>query len=327
MNQRRRVLARFAALAGGLLISSYGTAQSTLPKGTITLVVPFAAGGATDIVSRLIAKKVTENSGLTIVVENVSGGGGIVGAQKVARSARDGSVLLMGTVSTNAINPLARHFATYHPLKDFTPISLVATVPNVIVVNPSVPAKDVKELIALIKSQPGKLSYGSSGVGTPPHLSGELFKSMAGVDIQHVPYKGGGPAMTDLIAGNIPVLFDVLTGAAGHIKSGRARAIAVTTPQRSPSFPDVPTVAESGLKGYETYTWNAVFGPAGVPAGVASALSREFQKAVADQEVREKLKEISAIPIGSTPEALTSHVTSELEKWGPVIKAIDLKLE
>lgn len=327
MNQRRRFLAVCAVFTGALVTGSDALAQTTLPKGPITLVVPFAAGGATDIVSRLIAKKVTEKSGVTIVVENVSGGGGVVGAQKVARSAKDGTVLLMGTVSTHAINPIARRFSTYHPLKDFTPISLVATVPNVIVVNPSVPAKDVKELIALIKSQPGKLSYGSSGVGTPPHLSGELFKSMAGLDMQHVAYKGGGPAMTDLIAGNIPILFDVLTGAAGHIKSGRARAIAVTTPQRSPSFPELPTVAESGLKDYETYTWNAIFGPAGVPPGVALALSKEFQKAVADPEVMARMKEISAIPVGSTPEALTAHVTSELEKWEPVIKAIDLKLE
>jgi tripartite-type tricarboxylate transporter receptor subunit TctC len=233
----------------------------------------------------------------------------------------------MGTVSTHAINPLARNFASYHPQKDFTPISLVATVPNVIVVNPSVPANNIKELIALAKAQPGKYNYGTSGVGTPPHLSGELFKTMAGVQMEHIPYKGGGPAMTDLIGGSIPVLFDVLTGAANHIKGGRAKALAVTTPQRSPSFPDVPTVSESGLKGYETYTWNAIFAPAGVPAPVAEALSKEFQRAAQDPEVQERFKEISAIPVGSTQEALASHVKSELDKWGPIVKSLNLKLD
>lgn len=310
-----------------MLVCSMSYAQANLPKGPITLVVPFASGGATDIVSRLVAKKVTDKTGVSIVVDNVAGGGGVVGAQKVARASKDGTVLLMGTVSTHAINPLARNFSSYHPQKDFTPISLVATVPNVIVVNPSVPANNIKELIALAKAQPGKFNYGTSGVGTPPHLSGELFKSMGGVDMEHVPYKGGGPAMTDLIGGSIPVLFDVLTGAAGHIKGGRAKALAVTTPQRSPSFPDVPTVAESGLKGYETYTWNAIFAPAGVPTAVAEALSKEFQRAALDPELQEKFKELSAIPVGSTPEGLSSHVKSELDKWGPIVKNLNLKLD
>ncbi len=327
MIQRRKILATAAASIAGMLVCSMSYAQANLPKGPITLVVPFASGGATDIVSRLVAKKVTDKTGLSIVVDNVAGGGGVVGAQKVARAAKDGTVLLMGTVSTHAINPLARNFSSYHPQKDFTPISLIATVPNVIVVNPSVPANNIKELIALAKAQPGKFNYGTSGVGTPPHLSGELFKSMAGVDMEHVPYKGGGPAMTDLIGGSIPVLFDVLTGAAAHIKGGRAKALAVTTPQRSPSFPDVPTVAESGLKGYETYTWNAIFAPAGVPTAVAEALSKEFQRAALDPELQEKFKELSAIPVGSTPEGLSSHVKSELDKWGPIVKNLNLKLD
>ncbi len=327
MQNRRKLLSLLITSTGLLLSSQSSLAQSNLPKGPITLVVPFAAGGATDIVSRLVAKKVTEKTGVAIIVENVAGGGGVVGAQKVARAAKDGSVLLMGTVSTHAINPLAREFATYHPMRDFTPVSLVATVPNVIVVNPNVAAQNLKELVALIKAQPGKLSYGTSGVGTPPHLSGELFKAMAGLSIEHVPYKGGGPAMTDLISGNIPVLFDVLTGAASHIKGGRARAIAVTTPQRSPSFPDVPTVSEAGLKGYETYTWNAIFGPAGVPSSVTAALAKEFQRAVSESDVQDKLKELSAIPVGSTPEALNVHVKSELDKWAPIIKSLNLKLE
>lgn len=304
----------------GLTATAPSWAQSG--KGPITLVVPFAAGGATDVVSRLVAKKLGERLGRTLIVENVGGGGGMVGATKVARAAADGNTLLMGTVATHAINPLAQAKPPYDPVKDFTPIALLATVPNVVLVHPSVKAQNLAELIALIKAAPERFSYGSSGVGTPPHLSGELFKQMAHVDIPHVPYRGGGPAMADLIGGQIPILFDVLTGAASHIRSGAARAIAVTTAKRSPSFPDVPTVAESGLPGYETYTWNAVFAPAGLPGAQAALLAKELQAVVADPEVQAKLKDLSANPVGSGPEALAAQVKAELAKWGPVIKAI-----
>lgn len=327
MTTRREFVSWSTASAAGFLTTSTSFAQAGFPKGPITLVVPFPAGGATDVVSRHLAKKVTDKTGVQIVVENIGGGGGVVGAAKVVRGKKDGTVLLMGTVATHAINPLARATPPYDPIKDFTPISLIATVPNVIVVSPNFKVQNLKELIALLKAEPGKYSYGTSGVGTPPHLSGELFKLMAGVDMMHVPYRGGGPAMIDLISGQIPILFDVMTGAASHIRSGSARAIAITTARRSSSFPNLPTVAESGLPGYETYTWNAIFGPAGIPRGVVDALSREFQKAVAEPDVQEKLRELSANPVGSTPEALATHVKSEIDKWGPVIKSIGLKLE
>jgi tripartite-type tricarboxylate transporter receptor subunit TctC len=256
------------------------------------------------------------------MVENVGGGGGAIGAAKVAKAAADGSVLLMGTVATHAINPLATTPSPYDPQKDFTPISLVATVPNVLLVSSSVKAQNVRELVTLLKAQPGRFNYGTSGVGTPPHLSGELFKSVAGVDINHVPYKGGGPAMSDLVGGHIPLLFDVLTGAASHIRAGSVRALAVTTAKRSPSFPDVPTMAEAGVPGYETYTWNAVFAPAGLPGPLVDLLSRELQAVVAQPDVQAKLKDLSAAPVGSTPEVLAALVKSELDKWGPVIKSI-----
>ncbi|SDH83697.1 tripartite tricarboxylate transporter substrate binding protein [Variovorax sp. OV700] len=297
-------------------------AQSVLPKGPITLVVPFSAGGATDVVSRLVAQKLSERIAHSVVVENAAGGGGAIGAAKVAKAAADGSVLLMGTVATHAINPLSTPPSPYDAQRDFAPISLIATVPNVLLVSASVKAQNVQELIAQLKAQPGKFSYGSSGVGTPPHLSGELFKSMAGVDIGHVPYKGGGPAMTDLVGGHIPILFDVLTGAASHIRAGSARALAVTTSKRSPSFPDVPTLAEAGLPGYETYTWNAVFGPAKLQRPLVELLSRELQAVVAMPDVQAKLKDLSAVPVGSTPEVLDALVKSELGKWGAVIKSI-----
>ncbi|MEJ8850041.1 tripartite tricarboxylate transporter substrate binding protein [Variovorax rhizosphaerae] len=319
-NLSRRDLMKWgvASTLGAPLASAFAQAS----KGPITLVVPFAAGGATDVVSRLVAQKLTERIGRSVIVENVAGGGGAIGAAKVAKATADGSVLLMGTVATHAINPLSTPPAPYDAQRDFTPISLVATVPNVLLVSKSFKAKDVRELVALLKAEPGKFSYGSSGVGTPPHLSGELFKSMTGVDIGHVPYKGGGPAMTDLVGGHIPILFDVLTGAASHIRAGSVRALAVTTSKRSPSFPDIPTLAEAGVPGYETYTWNAVFGPAKLPAAFVESTSREMQAVVAQPDVQAKLKELSAAPVGSTPEVLATLVKTELDKWGAVIKSI-----
>lgn len=315
---RRNLIAGVMTCLTGLMSPSMGIAQT----GPITLVVPFAAGGATDVVSRLVAKKASEKLGRPIVVENIAGGGGVIGAAKVARSTPNGDTLLMGTVSTHAINPLSTSPAPYDPLKDFSHISLLATVPNVLLVHSSVKAQNVKELIGHLKAQSQPLGYGSSGVGTPPHLSGELFKSMAKVDMIHVPYRGGAPAMNDLLAGQIPITFDVLTGAASYIKAGSVRALAVTTATRSPAFPNVPTISEAGVPGYETYTWNAVFGPAGIPKNVIDTYSKVFQAVVADQEVQEKLKELSANPVGSTPEALQTQVKAELDKWGPVIKSI-----
>ncbi len=321
-NSTRRDLLKCGALLGLGISASAAFAQGALPKGPITLVVPFAAGGATDVVSRLVAQKLSERIARTVVVENVGGGGGSIGAAKVAKSPADGTTLLMGTIATHVINPLSATQSTYDPLKDFTPISLLAKVPNVLLVGNSVKAQNLKELIALVKAQPGKFAYGSSGIGTPPHLSGELFKSMAGLDIAHVPYKGGGPAMSDLIGGQIPILFDVLSGAASHIRSGSVRAIAMTLDQRSPSFPDLPTMAEAGLPGYETYTWNGVFGPSGMPRAVVDQLSKELVAVVALPDVQAKLKEISASPVGSSPEVLAALVKSDLSKMGALIKAI-----
>lgn len=323
---RRQAMKMSAAGAMGLALpASWAHAQTgpaALPKGPINLVVPFASGGATDIVSRLIAQKLGERLGRTVVVENVGGGGGAIGAAKVARATPDGHMLLMGTIATHVINPLSMAQLPYDAQRDFSSISLLATVPNVVLVNNSVKAKTVQELVTWLKTEPGKYVYGSSGVGTPPHLSGELFKSMTGVSITHAPYKGGGPAMSDLMAGHIPILFDVLTGAASHIRSGAVRALAVTTSERVASFPDLPTVAESGVPGYETWTWNAIFGPAGMPKPVVDSLSRDLQAVVAMPDIQARLKELSATPVGSTPEALTTLVNDETTKWGAVIKSI-----
>lgn len=311
-----------AAIAATLALSlSPAMAQSALPDKPITLVVPFSAGGATDVISRLVAQKLSDRIGRTVVIENVAGAGGTIGAGRVAKSTSDGTTLLMATISTHVINPLSFSTIAYDPRKDFTPVSLVVTVPNVVLVHPSIEVQNIQELTALLKANPGKFSYGTSGVGTPPHLSGELFKSMTGVEMNHIPYKGGGPAMGDLIGGHIPILFDVLSGAASHVRAGSARALAITTAERVESFSDLPTVAESGLPGYETWTWNAVFGPAGMPDEIVQELSRALQAVVAEDDVQARLLELSATPVGSTPEELAQLVDSETKKWAPIIES------
>lgn len=321
---RRQIVRAGASGLLGLALAP-ARAQGTGPalaRGPLTLVVPFAAGGATDVVSRLVAQKLGERLQRSVVVENLGGGGGSMGAARVARAVPDGHTLLMGTIATHVINPLSMAGLPYNAQRDFTPVSLVATVPNVLLVHASVKAANVQELIALVKARPGQFSYGSSGVGTPPHLSGELFKAMAGLDMGHVPYKGGGPAISDLMAGHIPVLFDVLTGAAAHIRAGSVRALAVTTRERIASFPGIPTVAESGVAGYETWTWNAIFGPAGLPRPVVDELGQALQAVVSLPEVQARLRELSATPVGSAPEALAALVRSETDKWRGVIQSI-----
>ena len=324
---RRTFCSSLAMATVGLATPLRAQGPGDLPKGLITLVVPFAAGGATDVVSRLVARKLSEQIGQSIVIENVTGAGGVVGAARVARAAPDGTSLLMGTISTHTINPLMARQPPYDPVKDFTPISMVAIVPNVLLVSAQVKAKNVGELIALIRAEPGKFSYGSSGVGTPPNLSGELFKVQAKVQMEHIPYRGGAPAMNDLIGGQIPILFDVLSGAAPFIKSGAARAIGVTTKTRSPSFPDLPTIAEQGLPDFETYTWNAVFGPPGLPPDMTERLSAELRKAVADPEIQRRLRDLSADPVQSTPRQLAAQLQQELVKWQPIIEAAGLKMQ
>lgn len=321
---------RLAALALALLPAVAAPARAELPNGTITLVVPFAAGGATDVVGRLMAQELSKRVNRSVIVENVGGAGGTVGAGRVAKAEPDGLTLLLGTVATHAISPAIMKRKPYDPVGDFAPVSLVATVPNVLLVNNAVPAKSVAELVALIKAEPEKYDYGSSGIGTPPHLSGELFRARAGVDMVHVPFTGGGPAMTALLGGEIPVLFDVLTGAASHIRSGNVRALAVTTKDRSPAFPDLPTISESGvpgLEGYETYTWNAVFAPAGTPEAVVNELAEALAAAVKDPALNARLIELSATPVGSGPAELAALVKSEGAKWQDIITTAKLEMQ
>ena len=317
------------ALGLGLLAAATGTATSaqSFPDRSITMIVPFAAGGSTDVVARIVAQKMSEDLGQQVIVQNVAGAGGNLGADNVARAAPDGYTILMGTVATHALNPLILKSTPYDAEKDFAPISLLVIVPNVLVVNPELPAKNVQELIALLKADPDKYSYASSGNGTPLHLSGELFKSMAGVDMQHIPYKGAGPALNDVIGNQVPIMFDNLPSSSSHIKAGTLRALAVTTVERASSFPDIPTIAESGISGYETYTWNALFAPANTPADVITRLNAAANKALTDPAVAERMKEFSATIVGSTPEELGAHVKAELAKWKPVVDGAHIQME
>ena len=317
---RRAGLALIAALA----LSQAASAQSAFPDRAITLVIPFAAGGSTDLVGRVVAERMSEQLGQQVIVQNVGGAGGSLGATQVAEADPDGYTILMGTVATHALNPLILSEKPYDPVADFAPVSLLVLVPNVLAVHPDVPATTVQELIDLAKSEP--MSYASSGNATPLHLSGELFKSMAGVDITHIPYKGSGPALTDVLGNQVPMIFDNLPSASAHISSGKLRAIGVTTAERSPAFPDVPAIAET-LPGYETYSWNALFAPVGTPPEVVDTLAKAAQSAMADPKVAEKMATFSATIVGSGPDELAQHVAAEMTKWKPVVEGANVSME
>ncbi len=316
---------RRALLGAAIALSLLGTtAAAAYPDRPITLVIPFAAGGSTDVVGRIVAERMSAALGQNIVVQNVGGAGGSLGAGQVAKAEPDGYTILMGTVATHALNPLILKQKPYDPVADFAPISLLAVIPNVLVVNPALPVNTVEELIDLAKTEP--LIYASSGNGTPLHLSGELFATMAGIELTHVPYKGSGPALIDVLGNQVPIMFDNLPSAAPHIKSGALRALGVTTSGRAPSFPDVPAIAEA-LPGYETYTWNALFAPAGTPPEVVAALNAAAKTAMADPGVVSRMAEFSAEIVASTPEELAAHVTAEMAKWAPVVTAANISLD
>lgn len=314
----KRIATSLAGLAFALL-ASVSHAQSW-PAKPIRWVVPFAPGGTTDILARTIAEKLTTALGKPVIVENNPGAGGGVGATQTAKAAPDGYTIMGGTISTHAINASLYKTLPYDPVKDFVPITLIARVPNLLVVNPDVPAKSVKELIALLKANPGKYTFASSGNGTSQHLSGELFKSMAGVDMQHIPYKGSPPALQDVVGGQVTMTFDNITTAWPLAKAGKLRALAVTTAKRSPIAPDVPTLAESGLAGYEVGSWQGVFAPAGTPPDVVKRLNTEIVKIINMPDVRAKLEALGAEPVGNSSEEFATIVKSEVAKWAKVVK-------
>jgi tripartite-type tricarboxylate transporter receptor subunit TctC len=290
------------------------------PSKPIKWIVPFAPGGTTDILARTISEKLSQALGQPVIIENKPGAGGGVGAEFTAKAPADGYTIMGGTISTHAINASLYKSLPYDPIKDFAPITLIARVPNMLVVNPDVPAKNVAELIALMKANPAKYTFASSGNGTSQHLSGELFKAMAGVDMQHIPYKGSPPALQDVVAGQVTMTFDNITTAWPLAKAGKLRALAVTTAKRSSIAPDVPTLAESGLAGYEVGSWQGAFAPAGTPPEIVKRLNAEMVKIINSPDVREKLVGLGAEPVANTPEEFGALVKTEVVKWADVVK-------
>jgi len=317
---------RWALFISVACISCASSAQG-YPDHAIRLVVPFPAGGTTDILARAAAQKLTESLGKSVVVDNRPGAGGNIGADLVAKSPPDGYTLLMGTVGTHAINPSLYAKMPYDHVKDFVPVVLVAGVPNVLVVNPSLPVNSVADLIKLAKSKPGSINFASSGNGTSIHLSGELFKTMAGVDMTHVPYKGSAPALTDLMGGQVQVMFDNLPSSLPHIKAGKLRAIAVTSLKRAPALPDVPTISESGLPGFEASSWFGILAPAGTPPAIVTRLNTEINKWLQTPEAKEQLLAQGAQAAGGTPEQFAAHIRAETDKWAKVVKASGAKVD
>ena len=319
-------LASVALVLLGALASGTAIAQA-YPTRTIRLVVPFPPGGATDIITRSVAQKLSEQLGQSVVVDNKPGAGGSIGSDLVAKAAPDGYTILMATTSTHSIGPALNPKLPYNPERDFAPVSLVATSPNLLVVTPTIPVNNLKEFIAYAKAHPGQLNYASSGTGTIVHLSGELFKSMTGLDIVHVPYKGTALALPDLINGQVTMIFDNIVSAMPQVKSGKVKVLAISSAKRSSLVPDVPTMAEAGLPGYTSDTYFGVFAPPGTPKEIVDRLSRELAKAVNAPDVKERLAGQGAEAVGGSPADLAKAVRADAEKWGKVIKNAGVKVE
>ena len=296
------------------------------PTKPAKVVVPYPPGGPTDIVARVVSQKLSEQMGQQFIVENRPGAGGNIGAEAVAKSPADGYTLLVATTA-HAINPSLFKNLGYNLTKDFAPVSLLTSGPLVIVANPSVPAKNVKELIAMGKAKPGSLNYASSGNGQSTHLSAELFATMAGIKMNHIPYKGSAPALTDVMGGQASLMFDTMLSAMPHVKNGKLKAIAVTSAARSPAAPDVPTVAESGLPGYEAIAWNGLLVPAGTPADVVAKLNAELKKALDAPDVKDRFSAQGFGAAWNTREAFAKFIQSELDKWAKVVKVSGATLD
>ena len=296
------------------------------PAKPIRLIVSYPPGGGLDTTARLIAPKLAEALGQPVVIENRQGNGGAIGGDVAAKSAPDGYTFLLDA-SSHSINPVLQAKMPFNTLKDLAPVSLLLVVPNMLVVHPSFPANSVREFIALIKSRPGQFSFASSGNGSAQHLAAELFKTQAGLFMVHIPYRGGGPALIDVMGGQVPIYFGNMASASPHVKAGKLKALGLTGSKRSPAMPQLPTIAESGLTGYEVYEWNALFAPAATPQDMIDRMQREAAKALALPDVREKLAALGAEPVGGTPAELDKRRRGEIEKWTAVTKRAGIRLE
>jgi len=313
------MLRRPLALAAILFAAALPAAAQTWPNKAVKIVVPFPAGGPTDVLTRSLADKLGGQLGQPVVVENKPGAGGAIGADFVAKSAADGYTLVMATTSTHSIGPYLAKLP-YDPVKDFTPVVWVGNATNILVVNTALPVSSVKDLIELARKDPGKLNYATSGIGTVVHLTSELFASMAGVKLTHVPYKGVQQSIPDLISGQVSILFDNIMTAQPHIKAGKVKALAISSPKRSPLVPDVPTVAESGLPGFQSVTWFGILGPANTPRAVVERMNAEMNKALLLPEIQARFAQMGFEPAGGTAAEFAQTIQRDADKWSKVIR-------
>ncbi len=317
-----------AAIAGTLCLLASGLAsgQATYPVKPVRLIVPWPPGGGADVLTRMLAPSLSQALGQQVIVDNRGGAAGNIGAELAAKSPPDGYTIAFAYSGTHSINP---HIYSKMPFResDFAPVIWLSSVPQVVVVHPSLPVKTIRDLIALDKARPNQLAYGSSGNGAINHLAGELFNHMTGTKLVHVPYKGGGPAAVALLGGEIGLILGEPASIVGHIKAGKVRAVAVTTEKRSLSFPDLPTVAESGVQGYEVTSWNGMLAPAGTPAEIVRRLNAEYNRIMADPEMRKRMLANGYEPVGGPPEKFGEHIRAEITKWGPVVKRANVKVD
>ncbi|HXO69544.1 MAG TPA: tripartite tricarboxylate transporter substrate binding protein [Bradyrhizobium sp.] len=318
---------RMLAIAAGVIATTAAaSAQTAFPTKAVHLFVPYPAGGAVDILARTLGDELSKNWGQPVIIENRPGAGGLVASQALATSAPDGHTLIV-VASGHATNPFLYPKIPYDTFKDFTPICLLASSPNILLVRADSPYKTLADLLAQARAKPGSLSYGMAGNGTSTHLAGELLKNLAKVEIVAIPYKGGGPAMNDLLGGQIPMSFNNGPESVGQISAGTVRALGVTTAKRAPFLPDVPTIAEAGVAGYDTGVWWGLVGPAGMSATIVAQLSSDFIAALKAPAVRDRLNTLGATPIGSSPKEFDAVIRADYEKWGPIIKAAGMKAE
>ena len=321
-----RAALRYLSCLAAALTCAAAHGQSAYPQKPIRLIAPFAPGGGTDILARLFGQEMSETLGQPVIVDNRGGAGGTIGTDIAAKAPPDGYTLILVSGS-HAINPGLYRKLPYDSVNDFAPITQIAASPGILVVNPSLPVKSVKDLIALARAKPGQINYASAGSGTPPHLAGELFKVMAKIDMVHVPYKGNAPAFTDVIGGQVSLIFPTMPSAMPFIKSGRLRPVAVTSARRSPAAPEIPTIAESGLPGYEAISWYGVLAPARTPPQIVARLHEVLVSAIRAPDMQEKLAAQGLELVGNTPQQFSAVIRSEIAKWAKVVKASNAKPE